>query len=91
MQEEYKKRHDGIWPEMTRAMNVAGIHNYTIWNDGDELFSYYEVEDYNKSIEVLNASEVVKRWNDYMKDIIEYETNPETGRMKEMKLMFYHE
>lgn len=90
MQDEYKKRHDNIWPEMTSVMNSAGIHNYTIWNVGEELFGYYEVENYNKSIEVLNASDIVKKWNDYMKEIIEYDINHKTGRMQEMKLMFYH-
>ena len=30
--EEYKRRHDEIWPEMTQMLNEAGIHNYSIWN-----------------------------------------------------------
>lgn len=36
--DEYKRRHSEIWPEMTTMLNQAGIHNYTIWNCGDELF-----------------------------------------------------
>ena len=42
--EEYIRRHDEIWPEMTELLNKAGIHNYTIWLVGDELFGYYEAE-----------------------------------------------
>ena len=42
--EEYQKRHDQIWPEMTAMLNEAGIHNYTIWNIGDELFAYMECD-----------------------------------------------
>ena len=44
MQDEYIKRHDEIWPEMTRVLNEAGIRNYTIWTTGEELFGYYECD-----------------------------------------------
>ena len=29
MQEEYKKRHDNIWPEMKEVLANAGIVNYS--------------------------------------------------------------
>ncbi|MFR1758649.1 MAG: L-rhamnose mutarotase, partial [Christensenellaceae bacterium] len=38
MLEEYKRRHDEIWPEMIEMFAEAGVHNYTIWNVGNELF-----------------------------------------------------
>ena len=38
MQEEYKKRHDNIWPEMKEVLAKAGIVNYSIWMQGEELF-----------------------------------------------------
>ena len=44
MQEEYKKRHDNIWPEMKEVLADAGIVNYSIWMQGEELFGYYECE-----------------------------------------------
>ncbi len=34
MQEEYKKRHDNIWPEMKEVLADAGIVNYSIWMQG---------------------------------------------------------
>ena len=78
--EEYKRRHDNIWPEMKEVLAKAGIVNYTIWNVGNELFGYYECE---KGIEyaakVQSESEVVDRWNEYMKDILIMEMDPETG------------
>ena len=37
MLEEYKKRHDNIWPELKQVLKEAGIKNYTIWNVGNEL------------------------------------------------------
>lgn len=78
--EEYKRRHDNLWQEMKDVLTKAGIVNYTIWNVGNELFGYYECE---KGIEyaakVQRESEVVDRWNEYMKDILVMETDPETG------------
>ena len=44
MLEEYVRRHNEIWPELTQVLNDAGIHNYTIWNVGNELFGYYECD-----------------------------------------------
>ena len=41
MAEEYKRRHDKIWPEMKALLKEAGICNYTILSDGVELFGYY--------------------------------------------------
>ena len=30
-EEEYKRRHDDIWPEMVEALRSAGISNYSIF------------------------------------------------------------
>ena len=37
---EYIRRHDAIWPEMKAVLKEAGICNYTIFANGDELFGY---------------------------------------------------
>lgn len=80
MQEEYKKRHDNIWPEMKEVLANAGIVNYSIWMQGEELFGYYECE---KGVEyaakVQAGSDVVKKWDEYMKDILIMEKDPVTG------------
>ncbi len=36
MLNEYIKRHDEIWPDMTQVLNDAGIRNYTIWTNGSK-------------------------------------------------------
>ncbi|NLG50916.1 MAG: L-rhamnose mutarotase [Chloroflexi bacterium] len=69
--EEYKKRHDEIWPEMTAMLNEAGIHNYSIWNVGDELFAYLECHiDLEESMRIQRESEVAKRWAKHMEGIL---------------------
>ncbi len=32
-EEEYKKRHDEIWPELSSALTSLGISNYSIYYD----------------------------------------------------------
>ena len=59
--EEYIRRHDEIWPEMTALLNEAGIHNYTIWNIEDELFGYYECESVAHALVTQAESPVVAR------------------------------
>ncbi len=80
MQEEYRKRHDNIWPEMKEVLANAGIVNYSIWMQGEELFGYYECEkgvDYAAKVQA--ESDVVKKWDEYMKDILIMEKDPVTG------------
>ena len=89
-QEEYKRRHDAIWPEMVELLHSAGIRNYSIWNTGDELFGYYECE---KGIayaaKVQAESPLVAKWNEYMKDVMEMDTDPGTGAQPLLREMFY--
>ena len=87
--EEYVRRHDEIWPELVEVLKAAGIKNYTIWNVGHELFGYYECE---KGVDFAAAyqanSPVVDRWNEYMKDILIMEMDPETGAQPKLRNVF---
>ena len=88
--EEYKYRHDHIWPEMKDVLTRAGIRNYTIWNVGSELFGYYECDSVAYAAKVQAESPVVDRWNEYMKDVMEMEMDPTTGTSVMLKQVFLH-
>ena len=89
MLEEYTRRHDEIWPEMIEVLKQAGISNYTIWNVGNELFGYYECKyGIDFAAEQQKNSEVVKRWDEYMSDILIMEMDPETGAQPLLKKVF---
>lgn len=88
MLDEYKKRHDNIWPELVEVLKKAGIRNYTIWNVGNELFGYYECDSVEEAAKVQAESPVVDKWNEYMKDVMVMEMDPETGAQPLMKQMF---
>lgn len=87
--EEYRKRHNEIWPEMIEVLKAAGIKNYTIWNTGNVLFGYYECE---KGIEfaakIQSESPVVKKWDEYMKDILVMEMDPVTKVQPPLEKIF---
>lgn len=87
--EEYRRRHREIWQEMKDVLAEAGIRNYTIWNTGNELFGYYECE---KGVafagETQAQSPVVDRWNEYMKDVMTMEADPETGAQPKLTEVF---
>lgn len=66
--EEYKRRHDDIWPEMSDALRRTGWHNYTIFFRPDgTLFGYVEVEEsFQASLDGMAKEEVNQRWQDEM-------------------------
>lgn len=90
--EEYRRRHDNIWPEMKELLKSAGIRNYTIWNVGNELFGYYECEKgIDFAAKTQAESEIVDRWNEYMRDVMTMEMDPETGAQPKLTQVFFLE
>ena len=87
--EEYKRRHDNIWPEMKEVLAAAGIRNYTIWNVGEELFGYYECGSVAEAARIQAESPVVDRWNEYMKDVMKMDMDPVTGAQQLMEQVFF--
>jgi len=78
-EEEYKKRHDEIWPEMVEMLREAGLRNYNIFRHGLKLFGYFETDNLGKSIKHIASSEVNKKWAEYMAPIMKVDIDPETN------------
>jgi len=90
--EEYVRRHNEIWPELVEVLKKAGIKNYTIWNIGNDLFGYYECEKgVDFAAKTQAESEVVDRWNAYMKDVMVMEMDPITGAQPKLEQVFFME
>ena len=77
-EEEYKRRHDEIWPEMDAALRSAGITSYHIFRHGLDLFGYFETSDLAATIEALRTDPVNARWSEYMTPIMEIDIDPAT-------------
>jgi L-rhamnose mutarotase len=72
-EDEYKKRHDEIWPELKEELTKAGISDYSIYLDENTLtlFAFQKLTDDNTADELPN-NRVVRKWWYYMADIMEY-------------------
>lgn len=75
---EYKRRHDEIWPELSRELAARGIRDYTIFLDAASgtLFAFQRITEPNTA-DSLAETEVMRRWWDYMADIME--VNPDNS------------
>ncbi len=87
--DEYVRRHDEIWQEMKDTLKRAGIKNYSIWVCGNELFGYYECE-YGAEFAAKTQAEspVVKKWNEYMKDVMIMPLDKVTGAQPRLEKVF---
>jgi len=74
-EEEYKKRHDELWPEMKELIREAGLRNYNIFRHGLTLFGYFETDDLQKSIDHIGKSEINKKWGEYMTPIMKIDVD----------------
>lgn len=78
-EEEYKKRHEEIWPEMVETLKEAGVRNYSIFRHGLTLFGYFETADIERTQEYLANSEVNQRWGESMTSVMKMEIDPNTN------------
>jgi L-rhamnose mutarotase len=78
-EEEYKRRHDAIWPEMVDTLRKAGIRNYSIFRHGLTLFGYFEADDLDATIAALKEDPVNARWSEWMTPIMRIEIDPQRG------------
>lgn len=89
-QAEYIRRHNEIWQEMKEVLKKAGIVNYSIWLSGDEVFGYYECEKGAAfAAKVQKESEIVDKWNEFMKDVMDMQMDAETGAQPLLREVFY--
>ncbi|MFD0979584.1 L-rhamnose mutarotase [Tropicimonas aquimaris] len=74
--DEYKRRHDEIWPELEALLREAGISDYSIHLDPETnlLFGVLWREDYH-GMGSLPESPVMQRWWAHMADIMETEAD----------------
>lgn len=71
-QDEYKRRHDAIWPELVELLKENGVRDYSIFLDEetDTLFAVQRQAGGHSSQE-LGDYPVLQRWWAYMADIME--------------------
>ncbi|WP_237690495.1 L-rhamnose mutarotase [Salegentibacter lacus] len=90
-QAEYKKRHNEIWPELSKLLSDRGIYDYSIFLDEETLilFAIQKVRP-GANLESLTEEPILRKWWKYMSDIME--TNPDNSPVeKPLKKVFHME
>lgn len=77
-EEEYKRRHAALWPEMKKLLAETGVRNYSIFWDKETniLFGYQEVEG-DAGSQDMGGNPIVQKWWDFMADIMD--VNPDNS------------
>ena len=76
--QEYKKRHDELWPELHQLLKDAGVSEYSIFLDEgtNTLFAFQKVSGEGGSQD-LGKTEIVRKWWAYMSGIMK--ANPDNS------------
>jgi L-rhamnose mutarotase len=70
--EEYKRRHEAVWPDMLQALRETGWRNYSLFlRDDGLLVGYLETPDYARALEGMAGREVNERWQREMSGFFE--------------------
>lgn len=71
-EEEYKKRHAEIWPELKILLKESGVEDYSIFLDEKThiLFGVLKCSDEVK-YQNLSLQPIMQKWWDYNKDIMQ--------------------
>jgi L-rhamnose mutarotase len=65
--DDYRARHQTVWPEMTTALRAAGWTNYSIFLSSDGLLvGYLETDDYTAALAAMASTRVNERWQAQM-------------------------
>jgi L-rhamnose mutarotase len=69
--DDYVAAHRDVWPEMLDVLRRAGIRNYTIFRDGNQVFGYFEADDVAGAERLMAAQPVSARWQDSMAELLQ--------------------
>jgi L-rhamnose mutarotase len=90
-EEEYRRRHEAVWPELLADLRTAGARNYSIFLRGEDLFAYLEVDDFERFTAHMGTSAANERWQREMAELIDPLTDPATGFHRRLAEVFHLE
>lgn len=90
-EQEYQEEHRNIWPEILAGIARVKIRNYTIFQIGRMLFSYFQVENLDKAMQVLTADPDNQRWQEHMAHMFDVGPGMRDGTIVFLKEVFYIE
>lgn len=70
-EEEYRRVHAAVWPELVEAARRAGIRNQSCFVSGRDVIVYEEATDLQTASAHLLTTDVKKRWDEAMSGIFD--------------------
>ena len=67
--DEYKKRHDELWPELDQVMKSYGL-SMVIYRHEDLLFVHEQAPS-DESFQKMGAHPITPRWNRHMAEVLQ--------------------
>ena len=88
--EEYRRRHDEIWPEMAGMLKEHGVHNYSIslLPDTLQLFAFVEI-DSEERWAAIASTPVCQRWWVHMAALMELEADGVRPKATALREVFF--
>lgn len=70
--DEYRRRHDALWPELAELLRAAGVGDYSIFlePDSDKLFAVLR-RPLAHGMDALPDHPLMQRWWRHMADLME--------------------
>lgn len=87
--DEYRERHEAVWPEMLDALAATGWHNYSLFlDDSGLLVGYLETDDFDAAQAAMATTDVNARWQaDMAPFFVELQGRPDEN-MRVLPLVF---
>jgi L-rhamnose mutarotase len=71
--DEYRRRHEKVWPEMLEALRATGWRNYSLFlRDDGLLIGYVECNDFQQCLDEMSCRPINEKWQREMAPFFEH-------------------
>ncbi len=88
--DEYRHRHESVWPEMRAALEETGWGNYSLFLRPDGLLvGYLETEDFDRALRGMAGKAINAKWQAEMAGFFEGTGKNADEQMKPLQEIFH--
>lgn len=88
--DEYKERHQQVWPEMLAALSRTGWHNYSLFlRDDGLLVGYLETPDFERARRLMQEEPVNALWQAEMQSFFVAPSGKPDENMQPLEEVFH--
>lgn len=75
-EDEYRRAHASVWPELIQAAREAGFKNHSCFILGRTVIAYIEADDIDAASKRVLNEDVKRRWDKAMSELLEETDSP---------------